>query len=1040
LALTVYKASAGSGKTFTLAKEFIKLLILNPQDFKHILAITFTKKATEEMKTRILENLLSLSKNEVNDMMPVLIDELGEGFDQDLISRRAEEAYVLIIHNYSRFEISTIDSFFSRVLKSFARELDLPLSYEVEMNQDLVLSESLESLYRSLDERPELVRWLSQFAKTRIEQDRTWNLDEDIKQLGRNLFSEKFQANFDQNKLPLDELEAIIDELQQEIKTFERKAAGLANQVFDLLTAEKLELSDFNYGGSGALAAFTGILKGDYEVKLKKRFMSTIEGSMQWGAKKSPSFEHACEVGQTKILPIATETLEFIDDKLNDYLTAKAIFKNIYSFGLLEALYQEVKNYRDEENILLISDTNKILKDVLDVADAPIMFEKLGSTYKHIMVDEFQDTSSFQWANLKPLIINALSQGHEVLIVGDVKQSIYRFRGGNMKLLLSQIKEDLNGFYLRGTDRPLESNYRSLSHVVDFNNTLFDVLPGALNELDLLEESDLFTKAFAGHRQAVKKAEGGYVELRFYKEETDWKMQAIDHLVASIKANEQDYGYGEMLILVDKNREITDIASRFLQEKIPFINGESLRLTQSELVIFIIELLHYLRSDKDEVRTLNLIILYERLTGSSNHNSFQRTKGERMTLTQAGFPTEFLTNIQSLKQRSLVDLIHQLLLLFDFEALADIYLQQFFDLVIGQSQKGNNSIASFLDWWDKEGFDETITTGEVTQAIRILTIHKAKGLEAPIVFIPFANWNFSPNARLHQFWTSHLPERYQKLSFIPLDFSKGDLIGSYFEADLKAEAEEHALDILNKTYVAFTRPREKLYCTAPTQTRQDKNGVNRLLLKLLAETDLQVMDTAEVQQFSLGNPHEERVKSDENDQVIPLTIYPKSLFMDSLSVRNDSERFFMLQATDQAQAITLGNQVHDILADITTKDELSMVLRQRQQAGEMTIDSIEEVKKQIEELLEHPQISDWFSDTYDSYNERVLQYQGQELKPDRLLLKRNEAIVIDYKTGNAMGSHVAQVKTYMEAVAAIGFEPKGYLLYISPLDVQEVRL
>lgn len=1040
MALTVYKASAGSGKTFTLAKEFIKLLIKQPHDYKHILAITFTKKATEEMKTRILKNLQELASGEETVMLEALLAELGDDYDAQKIKRRADEAYELIIHNYSRFEVSTIDSFFSRVLKSFARELDLPLSYEVEMNQDLVLNESLENLYRSLDEQPDLLRWLSQFAKSKIDQDKTWNLDDDIKKLGKRLFTEDFQKNFDKAKIPLEELEQVIDQLNKEIKIFEASAKRFVEEAFKVLENNGLVQSDFNYGEGGAFAAFNSILKGDYDITAKKRFIQTLEGTMQWGAKKSPNYEKACEVGEAHLAEIGSAMLHFISNQLPHYLSVSAIVKNIYSFGLLEALYQEVKAYRDEHNILMISDTNKILKDVLEVADAPIMFEKLGSTYKHIMVDEFQDTSSFQWVNLYPLIENALSQGHEVLIVGDVKQSIYRFRGGNMKLLLYQIKQDLKGFYNKETDKNLASNYRSLGHVVTFNNALFDRLPQSLRELELLEESELFELAFHEHQQLVEHDEGGFVEATFFSEEQEWRTKAIDRMITKIRSNEQQgYGFGDMLILVDRNKEIPEMVMRFMDEDIPFVNGESLRLSQSELVVFLIELLHFLRSDKDEVLQLNLIVLYQRLMNRSDQRTYLRAKGERLSLEEAGFPEQFLTEYQSLKQLSLVDLLHQLLLIFDLKEKADIYLQQFMDVVLEQSQKGNHSITTFLDWWEKEGTDETINTAEISNAIRILTIHKAKGLEAPIVFIPFANWSFSPNARLHQFWTSELPEAYQQLSYIPLDFSKSKLLGSFFEQALKQEAEEYALDILNKTYVAFTRPREKLYLTAPQKQRN--RGIHEQLFTLLDDMDMQKREEDDgTTVFTGGQEHDKFGQDQKKEELKSLKVYPRSRFLDRLSIRNDSDRFFMLQETDQAKAITLGNQVHDVLADVGVKEDLPMVMRKKLQAGEISATDLHQVQIQIEKLLSSEGVQQWFSDDYEVYNERVLHYNGKELKPDRLLIKGKEAIVIDYKTGEVSGKHVAQVQLYMEASAAMGYQVKGYLLYVEQMKVKEVRL
>ena len=446
LALTIYRSSAGSGKTFTLVKEYIKLLIRRPEDYKHILAITFTNKATEEMKHRILGALEQIGDGQPNSFAKVLEEELHSEFDAEQIRLRAEKAYELIIHNYSRFEVSTIDSFFSRVLKSFARELDMPLSYEVEMNVSLALKEAMNELFKSLDDNPEIRNWLTQYAKEQIESDKSWNVDRQIEKLGANLFRESFQDGFQELDLSFEALHQIIESLKIEIKSFEKELKSLGNQAFDALEKHQLKIEDFHYAASGAMAAFNALLKLDTDIGSKKRFMQTLDGDMPWGAKKSDKVDLANQVGQEALDDLGNRALALIDKKEKDYNTAKAILRNIYAFGLLEELNKHLKEYRDEHNLMLISDTNIILKDILEQADAPFIFEKLGSVYKHIMVDEFQDTSNFQWNNLKPLVINALSEGHEVLIVGDVKQSIYRFRGGNMRLLLSELKQELRGF------------------------------------------------------------------------------------------------------------------------------------------------------------------------------------------------------------------------------------------------------------------------------------------------------------------------------------------------------------------------------------------------------------------------------------------------------------------------------------------------------------------------------------------------------------------------------------------------------------------
>lgn len=997
------------------------------------------------MKTRILKALEEMGAGKETQLFKILVTELAAELTPLNIQQRAEEAYDLIIHNYGRFEVSTIDSFFSRVLKSFARELNLPLSYEVEMNTSMALQEAMNELFKSLDDNKEVRQWLTQYAKEQIESDKSWNVDQQIEKLGGNLFRESFQDGFSGLNLSFDELKTIIESLKSDIKSFEVQLKKYGNEALDLISQHGLQIADFSGGQARSVAnTFVKLTNKDY--KLTSTFIKTVNGDSNWYAQKSDKKAEIDQLVSGRFGEICQGIVDFIEDNESDYNSAKAILKNVYAFGLLEELNKYLKEYRDEHNVMLISDTNIILKDILEQADAPFIFEKLGSFYKHIMIDEFQDTSNFQWSNLKPLIINALSEDNEVLIVGDVKQSIYRFRGGNMRLLLSQVKEELGAFYPKEADQVLNDNWRSLSSIVNFNNALFGKLPEAFGKNEVLHDTALFTQAYENHEQQIQGGEGGYVQMRYYSSSDDedekWQAQSVKDLLIQIRENkEKGFSLSDMLILVNRNKEISDIATAFLSDKIPFINGESLKLQQSESVLFVLELLRYLQSGKDEVLMLNLISLFFRLNDIPEQAVMLRGKGERMTLEEAGFPQEFLNRQYEIKQYALFDLVSELLLMFDIEKKADVYLQQLLDVILEQSQRGANSINTFLEWWDKEGDNQTVATSEKTNAIRILTIHKSKGLESPIVFIPFANWDILPNANTHQFWTKNIPEQYQSLQYIPLDFSKSTLLKSHFQEDYYTEATESALDILNKTYVAFTRPREKLYLAAPMPKKTGSSKIHEFLLDLLSEIGLLSQEESTYTQFSLGTDGQKIGSGEEIDASVAIGIYPQVSFLNQLTIRNDSERFFMLQETEEAQNISLGNQVHEVLSAIRVKEDLEMVLRQFLQAGELDHKTIALVKGRILKLFADPKISIWFSDDYEVFNEREIWFEGKAHKPDRLLIKGKEAVIIDYKKEKESPAHQEQVKRYMNAMKALGYEQvSGHLIYVEPVIVKEVMI
>lgn len=1044
MALTVYKASAGSGKTFTLVREYIKLLIKKPADFKHILAITFTNKATEEMKSRILKQLRLLAEGEDLAYAKALSEQLGGAFDIDRIQINAHEAYLLILHNYSRFEIATIDSFFSRVLKSFAKELDLPLSYEVEMNTDHALREAKDLVFRSLDDNPNLKKWLALYSIDQMEEERSWNIDTNLEKIGKNLFKEAFQAGLATTEWDLNAFESLIKALKKDCAAFESMVKQKGQLAVKLVNDNALSVDDFHYGKAGAINGFYKAAGFDLEFHTKTRFVQTLEGSLSWGKKKSPNFDQAEALGAADLTPIGLELVGIMEKGMVEYQTNKAILKNIYAYGVLEALNEKLVEYRSENNIMLISDTNALLKDILAEAETPFLFEKIGSFFKHIMIDEFQDTSNFQWKNLEPLIRNVLSEGHEVLIVGDVKQSIYRFRGGNMRLLLSEIKKDLGGFYVAGTsdnktEKVLTENWRSRSQIVKFNNALYDHLKNEVIQNEHLSEATLFDLAYKDHEQNIEGGEGGFVEVKFYTD--DFKEASIEDLIAKIKRNQADLGYAfaDMLILVNRNSEIIPIAERLLANQIPFINAESLKLTGSVLVQFIIALLKYLNNEHDEVLLAELLTLYHRLHNTELTSHLKRKRGEPLTVDDSNLPEAFVTKKHLLKKMELFEMLTALLNIFDLKSEADAYLQQFLDVALEQSNKGNHTISAFLEWWNLEAEKQTVATSEGIDAVRIMSIHKAKGLEAPIVFIPFSSWSILPNATMHQFWTDEIPSGYEPLSFIPLDYNK-KLIDSQFKGPFLKETEEAALDVLNKTYVATTRPREKLYINAPKSKTPKHSRVEDLLWHALQQMECDLVESDELVVFSSGDENWSKEKEGETPTVNTISVYPETQYSDKLTIKNESDRFFMLQEGEAASNIKFGNQVHDLLSKIQVHEDLPGAIKAMRHRGELSDEFASQVEERIRLLLEDPDVHGWFEGDYAVYNEQEIWFEGKRHQPDRVLISDEEVIIIDYKKEVPSESHLNQVKRYMNIFISLGHKlVKGYLVYVETLEVKEVK-
>jgi ATP-dependent helicase/nuclease subunit A len=1044
--LTIYRSSAGSGKTFTLVKEYIKLVLKRPKDFQHIIAITFTNKATEEMKSRVLDSVKEIASGESSDIFEAIKSDLSKTHTEAQLRRNANEVYELIIHNYSRFEISTIDSFFSRVVRSFSRELDLPMSYELEMNTALALDASVDQLFKSLADKPDLRVWLEQFAFEQIENDKSWAVEKSIKELGNDLFKEQFQAGFERSGVSFEQLEAIIEELKKVIQQYQSTMTTAAALAIKEIEVAGLVIDDFANKSRGPANTFFKIRdKGDFE--LTNTFLSVASGEKDWYTKKAPKAELIDQLASGAFGEAVQQIVNCQQQFERPYKTAIQLFKNIYSYGLLDSLHKNLKDYRDDQNIMLISDNNALIREIVKQDDAPFIFEKIGSWYKHIMIDEFQDTSNFQWNNLLPLIINSLSQDNQVLIVGDVKQSIYRFRGGNMRLLLEQIEKDLFKFREVIYYQNLEDNYRSYRNIIEFNNQFFAALKSQITRIENLNDSSLIEKAYQAHEQNVKKEEAGFVQVQLFEtdkdEEIQWKEKSLEQLTKDIQQNiALGFSYEDILVLVNVNREVTEIAKHLLNQNIPFVSERSLMLNSQPIIRFIIEAFSFLQGNQDDVGLYNMVQLFRQLKSLKGSGHFLNKQEASTLLTENGFPTRFYEERRALAQMPLFDLLEQLLLVFDFSDQADVFIQKFQDVVLDQSQKGLHSIHGFLEWWEEQGQETTISGNENANAVTIMSVHKSKGLESPIVIIPFANYSFLPNARVHTFWTDQIPSYLQGLSFIPLNYSKS-LLNTDFENAFFEETLESVMDVLNKTYVAFTRAREKLFIYGPYQeAKPDKlNSINHFLLEILSTPDFEIQSAEESNshQYTKGENHPKKIKRKEASEMNDLVAYPLSSYTDYLAVRQDSDRFFMLQGGAEAENITSGNQAHEVLSMIKDTTNLDAVLNQLTLEGSITKSALPRIKERVQTLLAHPQVKSWFGAGYEVLTEREMFYDGRILKPDRILVKDDQAIVIDYKKEKSSETYHAQVQRYMQAMKSLGYpNVTGFLVYVDTVEVEEV--
>lgn len=1102
--LTIYKSSAGSGKTYTLVREYIKLLIQNPREFRNILAITFTNKATNEMKARVIAMLSALSKGQNPELERQIIVQLFNDIlekrptaytDFQLkVKRNARQALYNILHNYSEFGISTIDSFFQRILRSFAKELKLPVRYEVEMNTDFALEQIIAQLLLDVGKSKSLTRWLEDFSFALMEQDKGWKIDKDVKDLGKEIFKNhtwELLLNNEQQFLQQATETELEPETEQESRADPAEALALAQQqeqqlryqhlkeiisqvwaiknkvekhltekaeeALSLIKGYGLKTSDFKQGVN---SFFIKIKDKNYEIT-KNVTKIYNNNELKWYAnnKTSDIKQKIDQCVANGLQDILVEIIDYLNETKRQYTTSILIIQNIYVYGILNDLKIKLRDYRTDNNLLLISDTNNLLNAIIQDDDTPFIFEKVGAVYKHILIDEFQDTSNYQWKNLLPITLNILSTDNTALIVGDVKQSIYRWRGGNMQLLLRGLQRDFRYFFTKNTEQVLDTNYRSRQNIVDFNNALFQyaapLLSQSLSEHNI-ENNSMITDAYDTVRQKVQHRGGGYVQIQCLNSKTA-KDEALSNMLEAI-SNLQQKGYqlGDMAILVRTNNEGTNAAQFLTQHKISVVSSESLLLKKSEKIQLLIATLTYLTNHDNTIAKTQILVNYLQLNDTPypiDHQVYTDHLCDQQvnSLFYKILPEAFHQQAQDLVKRPLYEAVELLIQIFGLHQQPDIYIQHFQDLVLDICSKQNTDARTFLAWWSSNKDDKktSVIIPKSDNAVNILTIHKAKGLEFPVVFVPFCNWSLKPKSDTF-LWTSTPKKPFNELGAIPIKTSS-KVAQSHFATHYHHELLQTFTDGLNTLYVAFTRPTDRLYAWLPLSSKSSSkktdaianDTIDKVLLNTL--TNFTHKDNYQPEEgiFTLGNPNALRPSSHaqaSTQQQQQLQTYISNNYYERIRLRSDANRFFMLFDNSASNAIQTGQKIHSILEKIRYPSDLDKVIRKLQIQGIIQLKEAADIKQRVEAIFAIPQVKHWFDSKWEVLAERTILYANNRLIPDRVIVHNKQAIVIDYKTGQAETKHHKQVNHYARVLTKMGYTvTEKYLLYIGT-DTQATQV
>lgn len=1106
--LKILQASAGSGKTFSLTAHYLTLLFASETRYREILAVTFTNKATEEMKSRILEVLKGLAQGDeaVNTFRHIIL-KAHQDLDEESLKLKANNIYRRILHDYSRFAVNTIDGFVQKVIRSLSFELGLDAGYKLEMNTGKVKQELANKLNKKLDSNPDLLEWIISLALDRIRDNKSWNYRDTLLSLAGEIFKERYQPF--ENALKEHDPKKLFKDLQavtkQMISVFEESMSELSQSAVTILKQSGVELVELKGKSRSPLSNLEKVRDGDFSKMLSLSKLIDDQEEWQKGSLSAP-----VSALYDLLNPLLKRIQAFYEEHLPSYEMSRAINANLYYLRLMQEMAGLLKDYRQENSALLISDAQNLLKGITGShQDNPsFVWEKLGSRYRHFLFDEFQDTSSMQWENFLPLVKNAISEANgnliDHLIVGDVKQSIYRWRNGDWQILLSRAKADVGAIQV--LDDSLAENYRSASNIIDFNNFLFRhspiMLQNHLNEKvrseggeELFEDwwlgngfDDIIVKAYEQSLQQKSPvtSSGGSIQINYLPVENNkfrdsqCREKTLDHLAETINEwiSTERYTAGQICILVRSNKEARAVIEHLMLDQqnrqnqdlsdqwkpYQVLSGEALLLVNNSAVRLLINTLKAMVAKRDQsaLYKLNMLQLYARHQQTTvdaeillqlNQTPVENLKGH--------LPDRLCENWLRWQQMPLSEMVELLIGAYklDTSELHLPYLLAFRDMISNFTRQGEKGINSFLDWWHEESEQKALPSSGQSNAVQVMTIHKSKGLAFDVVMIPFCSWDIDGMTN-SIFWVDTANTPYAMLNTVPVNYKKSLAKSAFAQAYFK-ELLFNYMDALNMLYVAATRTRQYLYISSPGQAPDKDEQFNlagdliRLPLQTFSselnadfDNETLLIDEPVVKPFK-AEPAEVSGTQRFTSMSWNFESYPLSdRLNESLKDKKVFEKLDLLSGNaSQRRGIIL----HEVLARVNGIHDLQAALRQMKTEGFFRKAEEAELLELAESVLTNPDLKALLDKPYTSFNERtIISSTGESYRPDKVLIGDDQVVVIDFKfTGQPNSAHYKQVDDYRNLLFEMGYQNiEAYLYYgylkelkaVNPIVKQAAKL
>jgi len=1025
---SIYNASAGSGKTFTLVKEYLKKIISAKREdyYKNLLAITFTNKAVAEMKQRIIENLVSFSEEGVLNKPPLMLEKIAEETNLSIpyIHQQSKKIVRHLLHHYAGFSVETIDHFNHRLIRTFAKDLKLPSNFEVSLDAPQLLAEAVDKLITKAGEDPEITKVLLDFALHKTDDDKSWDISKDLLNTASLLLNENDAPHVAKLRdKSLQDFETFKKTLRKEKKGLTESVIQKASEMLQIFEERGLVQEDFS--GKYLFIHFNNLSIGRFDINFNAGWQLTLEEKPLYPARVKKETPVLASI-MDDLAPAISLNFQQTKKEVFRILLVESVLKNLTPLSVINLVSKELEIIKEEKNVLPISEFNQLIYNEIKDQPAPFIYERLGERYRHFFIDEFQDTSLLQWKNLVPLADNALSQQFEdgqqgsILLVGDAKQSIYRWRGGLPEQFISLYTIE-NPFSISEKEiHNLETNYRSCKNIIDFNNAFFSF---TANHFGNILHKELYK---IGNTQKTNQKQEGYVNFEFIEAENKaeaHEIYAVSVYETILKLKENGFNESDICILTRAKSEGISLGKYLMEKEIPIISSETLLLQHSSIVQCLLNAITLsLYPENEEVKIAVLEFLYSHFKISEEKHGFFAT----LLKVPFGIFSESLKNYEIefnfdlLRSISLYESCEYLIRHFKLEEKADAYLFAFMDLVYEFEQKPNSGKIEFLEYWENKKNSASIPASEGINAVQMMTIHKAKGLEFPVVLFPYADVDLykEQNATTWYPWddkTSHFDE-------VLINYKNE--VAEYGTAGAEIYEERRntlEMDNINLLYVTLTRAVQQLYVFSekPKALKNESPNSFNQLFRVFLEASGKWDETQLIYEFGNFDKNCMESKLEKVAQFIPEYITTR---LPEHNLHIVSAEAFLWQ-TQAEEAIAGGNLLHDTMAKIKNIENFDEVFEEMESRSTVSKEEIGSLKKLISNIITHADLKHLFEISAKVITERdIITARGEILRPDRLNFHPDKSVsIIDYKTGIPKIQHKDQINSYANAMEEMGY-------------------